>query len=70
MPSSQEHIAEELGKDADEDVIRELIDSEIDKVNALNPDWKAIRNFRIRKTDFVKTTGMKIKRFVPENKEA
>lgn len=50
--------------------IRELIGAEIDKVNAENPDWKAIRNFRIRKADFVKTTGMKIRRFVPENKEA
>ncbi|MBQ0041477.1 MAG: AMP-binding protein [Clostridiales bacterium] len=66
----QEHIEEALGKDADEESIRKLIDSEIDAVNEQNPDWKAIRNFRIRKTDFVKTTGMKIKRFVPENKEA
>lgn len=64
----QEHIEEALGKDANEESIRKLIDSEIDKVNALNPDWKAIRNFRIRQDEFIKTTGMKIKRFVPENK--
>ena len=65
----QEHVDDELGKGADEAAVRELIEREIDAVNAANPDWKAIRNFRIRKADFVKTTGMKIKRFVAENKE-
>ena len=64
----QEHINEEFGENVDEEVIHKLIDSEIDKVNEMNPDWKAIRNFRIRQDEFIKTTGMKIKRFVPENK--
>ena len=63
-----EHVAEALGEDADDASIHSLIEQEIDAVNELNPDWKAIRNFRIRKADFVKTTGMKIRRFVPENK--
>lgn len=52
----------------DEQSIIDVIDKEIDKVNAELPDWKSIKHFRIRKSDFVKTTGMKIKRFVEENK--
>ena len=64
----QEQIAEALGKDADAEAIRKLIDAEIDKVNEGNPEWKAIHNFRIRTSDFIKTTGMKIRRFIPENK--
>lgn len=64
----QEQIAEALGKDADAEAVRKLIDAEIDKVNDGNPEWKAIHNFRIRTSDFIKTTGMKIRRFIPENK--
>ena len=64
----REHVEEALGKDADDEAIRQLIDKEIDAVNDLNPEWKAIHNFRIRKSDFNKTTGMKIRRFIPENK--
>lgn len=64
----QEQIAEALGKDADAEAVRKLIDAEIDKVNEGNPEWKAIHNFRIRTSDFIKTTGMKIRRFIPENK--
>ena len=68
-----EHMEEELAKNgiADADraaAISKIVEAEIDKVNAQNPDWKAIRNFRIRTADFNKTTGMKIRRFVPENK--
>lgn len=63
-----ENAKNELGSLDDEEAINTLIDKEIDKVNADLPDWKSIKHFRIRKSDFVKTTGMKIKRFVEENK--
>ena len=65
----KENITELLGDKAnDENAIRELIDKEIDKLNKELPDWKSIKHFRIKASDFVKTTGMKIKRFVEENK--
>lgn len=63
-----ENAKNELGSLDDEEAINTLIDKEIDKVNADLPDWKSIKHFRIRRSDFVKTTGMKIKRFVEENK--
>ena len=67
----KENVAAELGdKAADREAIYALIDAEVDKVNADLPDWKSIKHIGIREQDFVKTTGMKIKRFVPENKLA
>lgn len=65
----KENVKNELGeKSEDAEAIYALVDKEIDKVNADLPDWKSIKHIRIRKQDFVKTTGMKIKRFVEENK--
>lgn len=64
-----EAIATELGdKATDDDAIYQLIDKEVDKVNAGMPDWKSIKHIRIRKRDFDKTTGLKIRRFVEDNK--
>lgn len=65
----KENVRKELGEGAnDKDAIYQLIDKEVDKVNANLPDWKKVKRIRIRTSDFVKTTGMKIKRFVSENK--
>lgn len=65
----KENVAAELGDAAkDDDAVYKLIDAEVDKINADLPSWKAIKFIRIKKKDFVKTTGLKIKRFVEENK--
>ena len=67
----KENVKAELGDKAnDAEAVYALIDAEVDKVNADLPDWKSIKHIAIREQDFVKTTGMKIKRFVPENKLA
>ena len=70
LRTDKERILEHLGEKGanDEDAVYKLIDSEVDKVNADLPDWKSIKRIIIKKNDFVKTTGMKIRRFVPENK--
>ena len=47
-----------------------LVSSEIDKLNAQWPDWKRVKHIVLRKGEFNKTTGMKIRRFVEENKLA
>lgn len=65
----KENIGEILGDKAEDEIaIKNLIEKEIDKLNKDLPDWKSIKHFRIKASDFVKTTGMKIKRFVEENK--
>ena len=67
----KENVKAELGNQMDDaEAVYKLIDAEVDKVNADLPDWKSIKHITIREKDFVKTTGMKIKRFVPENKLA
>ena len=54
----------------DEKAVYELIDREVDKINQHLPDWKSIKHIVIKKSEFNKTTGMKIRRFVEENKLA
>ena len=67
----KERAGEILGEAIDDEAaVYKLVDGEVDKLNADLPDWKSIKRIIIKKSDFVKTTGMKIKRFVPENKLA
>lgn len=67
----KENVSEELGDRAgDEKAIYDLIDSEIDKINQNLPDWKSVKHIVIKKGEFNKTTAMKIRRFVEENKTA
>ncbi|NLY87491.1 MAG: AMP-binding protein [Clostridiales bacterium] len=67
----KENVAEELGDKAeDEQAVYDLISNEIDKYNKNAPVWKRISHIIIKKGEFNKTTGMKIKRFVDENKTA
>ena len=47
-----------------------LIESEVDKINEDHPRFKKIAHFIIRKREFDKTTGLKIRRFVEDNKHA
>ena len=66
-----EAVKEALGDRAsDESAVRALISSEIDRRNANWPDWKRVKHIVIKKSEFNKTTGMKIRRFVEENKLA
>ncbi|MBQ0090127.1 MAG: AMP-binding protein, partial [Prevotellaceae bacterium] len=65
----EEAIKAELGDRAGNDeAVYAIIDREVDKVNANMPDWKSVKHIRIRKREFNKTTAMKIKRFVEDNK--
>ena len=54
--------AEILGADYTKDMLSEKIQEEIKKVNAMMPPFKAVTDFDIRETDFIKTTTKKIKR--------
>jgi len=66
-----ENVNDALGDRAgDEGAVRALVSSEIDKLNAHWPDWKRVKHIVIKKSEFNKTTGMKIRRFVEENKLA
>ncbi|MBR2707163.1 MAG: AMP-binding protein [Mogibacterium sp.] len=66
-----ENVKETLGDRAnDEGAVKALISSEVDKLNAHWPDWKRVKHIVIKKSEFNKTTGMKIRRFVEENKLA
>ncbi len=67
----RENVKEALGdRAADESAVMSLVSSEIDRLNAKWPDWKRVKHIIIKKSEFNKTTGMKIRRFVEENKLA
>lgn len=59
-----------LGENCSDEQIRELLWKEIDGINEKLPFFKRIKKIDIRKKDFEKTTGQKIKRFVESNKGA
>ncbi len=50
-----------------DDLIREIIKKEIDKLNKELPNYKQIRKFYIRQDEFDKTTTQKIKRYSEKN---
>ena len=63
-----EEVVEKLGENYTEEQARDLIWEEVDKINENLPYYKKIKKVKIRKEDFEKTTGKKIKRFVDSNK--
>lgn len=63
-----EEVTEALGKDYDDKQVEALLWDEIDAINETLPLYKKIKKLYIRKEDFEKTTGKKIKRFVESNK--
>lgn len=65
-----DNINKELEREAEPDEIREFIEGIVDDLNNEMPPYKKIKRFGIRKTEFVKTTTRKIKRFIPENLES
>ena len=67
----KENVKEALGDRANDDgAVMALVSSEIDRLNANWPDWKRVKHIVVKKGEFNKTTGMKIRRFVEENKLA
>ncbi len=66
-----ENVRDAIGSRADDEKsVMLLITGEIDKLNAGWPDWKRVKHIILKKGEFNKTTGMKIRRFVEENKTA
>lgn len=54
--------------EASDDILLKLLWAEVDKINADIPVWKKIKKIFIKRDEFEKTTGKKIKRFVDANK--
>ena len=66
----KEEVEEALGANYTEEALHELIWRDVDAINENLPLFKKIRKIVIRKREFEKTTGKKIKRFVEDNKKA
>ncbi|MDD4565360.1 MAG: AMP-binding protein [Eubacteriales bacterium] len=65
-----EEVQGALGENYTEEDVAALIWKEIDNLNSQLPFFKRIKRIDIRKEEFDKTTGKKIKRFVDSNKGA
>lgn len=63
-----EGVEEALGKGYADQQVFDLLWKEIDRINDELPFFKRIKKIDIRKEEFEKTTGKKIKRFVDSNK--
>jgi long-chain acyl-CoA synthetase len=57
------------GKEVTAELLRQLIQGEIDRLNRSLPVHKQIRSVRIKDTEFEKTTTQKIKRFLVDTTE-
>ena len=65
-----EEVEEALGSSYTDEALNELIWHDVDEINKNLPLFKKIKKIVIRKREFEKTTGKKIKRFVEDNKKA
>lgn len=66
----EEYLKEEYGKNIPEiSKLKEIIWEKIKGLNKKMVSYKAVKNLKIRTTDFAKTTTMKIKRFLESNKK-
>ena len=65
-----EEVEAAIGKDAagDDAQVEKLLWTEVDKINENLPFFKKIKKINVRREEFEKTTGKKIKRFVESNK--
>ena len=65
-----EEVEAAIGKDAagDDAQVEKLLWTEVDKINENLPFFKKIKRINLRREEFEKTTGKKIKRFVESNK--
>lgn len=65
-----EYLKEKYGKNIpDIGKIKEVVWEKIKELNKKMVSYKAVKNLKIRTTDFAKTTTMKIKRFLDSNKK-
>jgi long-chain acyl-CoA synthetase len=64
-----EEVRDALGENFTDEEVAALIWKEIDVLNSQLPFFKRIRRIAVRKEEFEKTTGKKIKRFVDSNKK-
>jgi len=63
-----EEVKGAIGENFTDEQVAELIWKEIDSINTGLPFFKRIKKIDVRKEEFEKTTGKKIKRFVDSNK--
>ena len=56
-----------MERELDDDEMYDFIKRVVDDINDRMPPYKRVKRIGIRKTEFVKTTTRKIKRFIPEN---
>lgn len=66
---NMEEIEAKYGKDLSDEEIYNIIWDKIKEVNHKLTSYKAIKKLEIKKDEFVKTTTMKIKRYVEINKD-
>ena len=66
----EDAVAGKLGEGYTDEQAEALIESEVDRINEKSPRFKKIAHIIIRKREFDKTTGLKIRRFVEDNKRA
>jgi len=64
-----DELTDILGEGFTDEQARDLTWEEIDKINDSLPLFKKIKKVNIKQSDFEKTTGKKIKRFIDANKE-
>lgn len=67
---NREELEKKLGPDLTAEQANALIDAEVDKINEDLPRFKKIAHVIVREREFDKTTSMKIRRFVEDNKRA
>ena len=65
-----EEVESVIGKEAASDTaqVEKFLWAEVDKINEDLPFFKKIKKVTVRREEFEKTTGKKIKRFVESNK--
>lgn len=67
---AKEEVEEELGENYDDEQLEALIGREVDAINGELPLFKRVSHIVIRKREFDRTTAMKIRRFVEDNKQS
>ena len=67
---NKDALESKLGANYTDEQAYALVEHEVDRINNSMPRFKKIAHIIIRKREFDKTTGLKIRRFVEDNKRA
>lgn len=67
---NKECLEKSLGADYTSEQAEDLIETQVDKINSDLPRFKRIAHVIVREREFDKTTSMKIRRFVEDNKRS